>query len=77
MTRKTIYERSRPGRRGYRFGGEPAPAPSDIPASYLREKRPRLAEASEPDVVRHYIALSVLNHHVDKDLYPLGSCTMK
>ncbi|MFH1755316.1 MAG: aminomethyl-transferring glycine dehydrogenase subunit GcvPB, partial [Candidatus Latescibacterota bacterium] len=28
-------------------------------------------------VVRHFIALSNLNHHVDKDLYPLGSCTMK
>ena len=77
MTRKTIYERSRAGRRGYRFSGEPAPAPAGIPASYLRGKRPRLAEASEPDVVRHFIALSVLNHHVDKDLYPLGSCTMK
>jgi glycine dehydrogenase subunit 2 len=77
MMRKTIYERSRTGRRGYRFGEEPGPAPAGIPASYLREKRPRLAEASEPDVVRHFIALSVLNHHVDKDLYPLGSCTMK
>jgi glycine dehydrogenase subunit 2 len=77
MTRKTIYERSRKGRRGYKFAGEPAPAPAGIPASYLRETPPRLPEASEPDVVRHFIALSVLNHHVDKDLYPLGSCTMK
>jgi len=31
----------------------------------------------EPQVVRHFTGLSVLNHHVDKDLYPLGSCTMK
>ena len=77
MTRKTIYERSRPGRRGYAFAGEPAPPPAGIPASYLRDRRPRLPEASEPDVVRHFIALSVLNHHVDKDFYPLGSCTMK
>ncbi len=36
-----------------------------------------LPEVSEPEVVRHFIALSILNHHVDKDLYPLGSCTMK
>jgi glycine dehydrogenase subunit 2 len=77
MTRKTIYERSRTGRRGYRFAGEPAPAPAGIPPSYLRDGSPGLPEASEPDVVRHFIALSVLNHHVDKDLYPLGSCTMK
>ena len=27
--------------------------------------------------MRHYIDLSTKNHHVDKDLFPLGSCTMK
>jgi glycine dehydrogenase subunit 2 len=27
--------------------------------------------------MRHYIELSGKNHHVDKDLFPLGSCTMK
>ncbi len=27
--------------------------------------------------MRHYTRLSTLNHHVDKDIYPLGSCTMK
>lgn len=37
----------------------------------------RLPEVSEPELVRHYTNLSVKNHHVDKDLYPLGSCTMK
>ncbi len=79
MTRKTIYEQepaaaggatdSR-GRAGSRARGD--------------SRRPTFAksargspEVSEPDVVRHFIALSVLNHHVDKDLYPLGSCTMK
>ncbi len=75
--RMTIYERSRPGRRGYTFEGEPAPAVADLPSSYLRQSTANLPEASEPDVVRHFIALSTLNHHVDKDLYPLGSCTMK
>jgi glycine dehydrogenase subunit 2 len=75
--RQTIFERSRPGRRGYEFAGEPAPAPSGIPPAYLRETSARLPEVSEPGVVRHFVALSVLNHHVDKELYPLGSCTMK
>jgi glycine dehydrogenase subunit 2 len=28
-------------------------------------------------VVRHFTELSVRNHHIDKNLYPLGSCTMK
>jgi glycine dehydrogenase subunit 2 len=32
---------------------------------------------SEPEVVRHFIELSTLNHHIDRGLYPLGSCTMK
>jgi glycine dehydrogenase subunit 2 len=74
---QTIFERSRPGRRGFTFAAEGAPAPAGIPPAYLRRAPARLPEASEPDVVRHFIALSVLNHHVDKDLYPLGSCTMK
>jgi glycine dehydrogenase subunit 2 len=75
--RKTIFERSRRHRRGYTFAGEPGPAPSDIPDACLRRRRAKLPELGEPEVVRHFIALSVLNHHVDKDLYPLGSCTMK
>jgi len=43
----------------------------------LREQAPDLPEVSEPGVVRHYIKLSEKNHHIDKDFYPLGSCTMK
>ena len=48
-----------------------------IPPELLRETPANLPEVSEPQVVRHYVNLSVKNHHVDKDLYPLGSCTMK
>lgn len=48
-----------------------------IPQKYLRAESPKLPEVSEPEIVRHYVALSSKNHHVDKDLYPLGSCTMK
>ena len=48
-----------------------------IPARYLRQDPPRLPEVSEPEIVRHYVGLSAKNHHVDKDMYPLGSCTMK
>ena len=43
----------------------------------IRKKNPNLPEVSEPGVVRHYIKLSEKNHHIDKDFYPLGSCTMK
>jgi len=41
------------------------------------EISPFLPQVSEVDVVRHFTRLSELNFHVDKGLYPLGSCTMK
>jgi glycine dehydrogenase subunit 2 len=31
----------------------------------------------EHEAVRHYTEISLKNHHVDRALYPLGSCTMK
>ncbi len=37
----------------------------------------RLPEVAEVDLIRHFTRLSILNHHVDKGFYPLGSCTMK
>ena len=43
----------------------------------IRNKSANLPNVSEPEVVRHYTKLSLKNHHVDKDFYPLGSCTMK
>ena len=74
---QTIYGRSRPGRHGYHISSKPAEAPRDIPSEYLRSGRIGLPEVSEPQVMRHYVDLSTKNHHVDKDLFPLGSCTMK
>jgi glycine dehydrogenase subunit 2 len=73
----TIFDKSRKGRRGYRFTADPVGKPEGIPPEYLRKESALLPEVSEPGVVRHYIALSILNHHVDRDFYPLGSCTMK
>ena len=74
---QTIYGRSRQGRHGYHISSRPAEAPRDIPAEYLRSGRIGLPEVSEPQVMRHYVELSTKNHHIDKDLFPLGSCTMK
>ncbi len=73
----TIYGKSRPGRHGYHIASHATAAPRDIPAEYLRQGRIGLPEVSEPQVMRHYVDLSTRNHHVDKDLFPLGSCTMK
>lgn len=75
-----IFERSAPGRRGYRLPDLDVPAVPVgdlIPQDFLREEPPALPEVSELEVVRHYTQLSRRNHGVDVGFYPLGSCTMK
>ncbi len=47
-----------------------------LPKEWRRGELP-LPQVAEPEVLRHFINLSTLNHHVDKGFYPLGSCTMK
>ncbi|MDD5603439.1 MAG: aminomethyl-transferring glycine dehydrogenase subunit GcvPB [Eubacteriales bacterium] len=87
-----IFEISKKGRRAleipkpdvpgrsYRDNTEDAtvnPLSGSIPSKYLRNTGLMLPEVSEPDLVRHYTALSDSNHGVDSGFYPLGSCTMK
>jgi glycine dehydrogenase subunit 2 len=76
---KTIFEHSTPGRPGCALPQRDTDIPLEqiIPSGHLRENIARLPEVSELDVMRHYIALSHLNHFIEKGLYPLGSCTMK
>ena len=77
---RVIFEKSVKGRMGIAMPTLDVPEVSlsdSIPSELLRETPANLPEVSEPQVVRHYVNLSVKNHHVDKDLYPLGSCTMK
>ena len=79
MKRRLLIEQGGDGHRG---PGLPA---CDVPTRPLAELLPgarlrtelRLPQVSEPEVVRHFVELSSLNHHIDKGLYPLGSCTMK
>jgi glycine dehydrogenase subunit 2 len=76
----TLKELSVPGHRGPRLTPLDVPAQGAerlIPADRLRRAVPALAEVSEPVAVRHFVNLSTLNHHIDKAIYPLGSCTMK
>ena len=71
-----IFEKSREGRRAH--AQSPVDTPEvDLPQQFLREDRPRLPEASELQVVRHYTRLSQKNFSIDTQFYPLGSCTMK
>jgi glycine dehydrogenase subunit 2 len=79
IERRLLIEQGGEGHRG------PALPACDVPQRPLAELLPgaRLRETlafpqvSEPEVVRHFIELSTLNHHIDRGLYPLGSCTMK
>ena len=76
----TIFEKSSAGRTGTVVpeGDVDTPGVEElIPAAHLRASPPRLPEIPENEVVRHYTQLSLKNHHVDRALYPLGSCTMK
>ena len=71
-----IFERSVTGRRGQRLPDFDCPEVL-LDESQLRSSKPRLAEVSEVDVTRHYMALSRQAFGVDNGFYPLGSCTMK
>ena len=79
LTRRLLIEQGGEGHRG------PMLPACDVPARPLAELLPgatlrtslALPQVSEPEVVRHFIELSSLNHHIDKGFYPLGSCTMK
>jgi glycine dehydrogenase subunit 2 len=76
-----IFERSQPGRIGYRL------PPLDVDAQPLDELVPKhfqrdddlegVPEVSEVDVIRHFVRMSTWNYSIDQGMYPLGSCTMK
>jgi glycine dehydrogenase subunit 2 len=77
---KTIYEKSKPGRRAAALPEAEVPEKplaELIPENLLRAEAPRLPEIAEPEIVRHYNRLSRRNFDLDSGFYPLGSCTMK
>jgi glycine dehydrogenase subunit 2 len=76
----TIFEKGAPGRRA--FVAPPLDVPEVdplllVPQRLRRAEPARLPEASEPEIVRHYVNLSKRNFDLDSGFYPLGSCTMK
>ena len=79
LERRLLNEQGGPGHRG------PLLPACDVPVAPLRELLPGASlraeldfpQVSEPEVVRHFIEMSTLNHHIDRGFYPLGSCTMK
>ncbi len=77
---KLIFEKSVRGRKGYSLPSSDVPKiklDKHIDKKLLRSTKIGLPEMTEPQIVRHFVNLSIKNHHVDRDFYPLGSCTMK
>jgi glycine dehydrogenase subunit 2 len=74
MPEKTLFELSSPGRQAWSLPKLDVPP---VDAGEVAREDNELPELSEIDVARHYTRLSIMNHHVDKGFYPLGSCTMK
>ena len=80
MPEPLLFEISSQGREGYSLpvlDVPEKPVEDMIPEESRRHESANLPELSELEVLRHFVHLSVLNHHVDKGFYPLGSCTMK
>ncbi len=79
LERRLLIEQGGPGHRG------PSLPACDVPVRPLAQLLAGatlrtaldLPQVTEPEVVRHFIELSTLNHHIDRGFYPLGSCTMK
>ena len=75
-----IFKYSKEEREHYKISRTTVPSSNFdkyISNSFLRDRKACLPQIAEPQLVRHFINLSLKNHHVDKNFYPLGSCTMK
>ncbi|RXJ68445.1 glycine dehydrogenase (aminomethyl-transferring) [Halarcobacter ebronensis] len=76
MSVLTIFDKSQEGRKGIGLPKLDVPK-IEILNEFKREQKAQLPELSEFDVVRHFTNLSSKNFAIDKNFYPLGSCTMK
>ncbi len=75
-----IYDKSVAGRTGYtlpKTDRTETDILAAIPEKFRRNEPAALPEVTEGEAMRHFVGLSIKNHHIDKDFYPLGSCTMK
>ncbi|MER2294368.1 MAG: aminomethyl-transferring glycine dehydrogenase subunit GcvPB [Desemzia incerta] len=78
--KELLFEISRSNRRACSLPQSDVPTVSlkeKFTEKFVREEPANLPEVSEPQLMRHYTALSNKNFGVDNGFYPLGSCTMK
>ena len=74
---ETIFDKSREGRRGTKLSPCDVEAKFSLSDNLKRKTKAKLPSLSEFDVIRHFTNLSSKNFSIDKNFYPLGSCTMK
>lgn len=77
---RLLKNMNHPGQHGVTLSSSSIPQQdlsSLIPGTLLDSQLPNLPQISEPEIVRHFVALSNKNYHLDLGFYPLGSCTMK
>jgi glycine dehydrogenase subunit 2 len=72
-----VFEKSVPGRRGFRGPAPDVEGECSLPQEYCRQTALPFPEVTELDCLRHFTGLSRKNFSVDTHFYPLGSCTMK
>lgn len=77
MKSQTIFDKSQKNRTGIKLPPIDVPLSSELNVSLKRKQKAKLPELSEFDVIRHFTNLSTKNFSIDKNFYPLGSCTMK
>ena len=73
---RTIFEKGANGRSGNFLPANDCPV-DDLGFAHRREGEIGLPRIGEQDLIRHYVELASKNYHIDKGMYPLGSCTMK
>jgi glycine dehydrogenase subunit 2 len=72
----TIFEKGTNGRSGSFIPANDCPV-DDLGFTHPRAGEIGLPRVGEQDLIRHYVELASKNYHIDKGMYPLGSCTMK
>jgi len=73
---KTIFEKGINGRSGNYVPENDCPVDLDR-LVIQRSSAMNLPRIGEQGVIRHFCELASRNYHIDKGIYPLGSCTMK
>ncbi len=76
MANETIFDISQPNRIAHAQCPESGSL-ADLPPNCVRKTPPLIPEVSEIQAIRHYTNLSQQNFAIDRNFYPLGSCTMK